>query len=717
VPVCGQVRHLQLPDAETQASFLRRRTSDRLDAWESCGASTTVLSWLRDGYTLPFASPVQPFNQGVSLTRLAPDARAFIMKELQRCFNTGALEPATCSDYITKAFLVPKAGSPGKYRLVLDFRWLNSHLHHLSCRYETLKVLRDVLETNDYMFSLDISDGFHCVPIAERDRKFLTFNIEGVGLIQCAALPFGLTCSPYVFTKCMRVLVEAVRSPMRAMERGEEARLKRQALLPQAAPPHAHGSAYLPPHRRAAQQPPPPRPPGAARPALRDLLRRHRETMRRGVRVLPYVDDFLFMCRTLLGALRARDYVDDLLDLLGLARSLTKGVRDPCQQLIHLGLGVNSAAMVYFLPEARRVKIATAAREILSQSSGSNSLISERRLRGFCGLAQSVYLAVPPVPLFLRSLYDTLAGDHPSGKVRLGHQARRDLNWFANIPDKWEQRPIQRRPETAVVWTDASKSGWGGVAEVNGERYEAKGFWQPHERLLHINVLEMRAKWLVTLSCASVLHHRHVRYWGDNTAVTAVATKWASRSPVLMDETRMLFQVLDSLDASNAEFWLSTHLNVDADRLSREDDRSDWQLHPGVFRDLDARWGPHTVDRFATENNAQLARFNSAWCQPSSEGVDAFAQTNWATERNWCNPPWALLPRLVQLLRATGAAATVIAPDWPAQAWYQQLTEMASTTLRYDAQPDLFLPGSSSQPVGAARWGVVAFKVPARRRR
>ncbi len=90
----------------------------------------------------------------MSCQNLTPDARAFLLAELQRCFNTGALEPATSSNYVTKAFLTPKAGSPGKWRLVLDFRHLNDHLHTLSCHYETLKTLRDVLEKNDYLFSL-----------------------------------------------------------------------------------------------------------------------------------------------------------------------------------------------------------------------------------------------------------------------------------------------------------------------------------------------------------------------------------------------------------------------------------------------------------------------------------------------------------------------------------------------------------------------------------
>jgi hypothetical protein len=73
-----------------------------------------------------------------------------------------------------------------------------------------------------------------------------------------------------------------------------------------------------------------------------------------------------------------------------------------------------------------------------------------------------------------------------------------------------------------------------------------------------------------------------------------------------------------------------------------------------------------------------------------------------------------LLPRLASLLRKTGAAATVVAPDWPAQAWHHQLSSMASDIVQ---RPDLFRPGrlGGQQSVGQPRWDAVAFRVPLRR--
>jgi trans-aconitate methyltransferase len=56
-------------------------------------------------------------------------------------------------------------------------------------------------------------------------------------------------------------------------------------------------------------------------------------------------------------------------------------------------------------------------------------------------------------------------------------------------------------------------------------------------------------------------------------------------------------------------------------------------------------------------------------------------------------PPWPLLPNLVQKLRQSGAAATIVAPRWTRKAWHQVLTEMASEELIVAPRRELFQPG------------------------
>ena len=625
----------------------------------------------------------------IGLRLPTPEQRAWLLPELQRALLTGAIEPATCSAFVTKAFLVPKPGQPGKWRLVIDLRHVNWFLLEQSCRYETLASARDMFRRGDFMFSLDLQDGYHCVAIHPADRKYLTFEVAGVGRFQCSALPMGLGPSALVFTKTMRAFVAALRSPMQVLQ-SYEAR--------QHAAAHKAGG-YVPPHRRRA-----------AAPTLRSLLPLHATVMRSGVRTLPYMDDFACAMASLAASLSARAFVEALLDLLGLARNVKKGTWEPTQRLKHLGLGVDTIVMSFFLPEERQLKLEAASSGMLAQANSCSSLVPRRRLAGFVGLAASCILAVPLARHHLRALHDAIgSGPRWDGKVRLDALARESLAWFARLRPQHTFRPLLMAAATAEVWTDASLRGWGAVVMVDGSRLTARGRWTSEEAAVayasgDINLLEMRAKALTVEACARRLAGRHVHFWGDNKAVTCVATSGSSRSRALMHETRALFTLLDAYNIRNTESWLSTLLNHEADLLSREADDGGLLLSPALSRRLLAAT-PHTVDRFATEWNALLPRWNSRHLHPRSAGADAFAQTDWGAGRSWCHPPVALLPRLASLLRENGASATVVAPDWPAAAWYLELRSLAR---RMQRVPAARAPYASP---AAAAWGCVVFTI------
>jgi hypothetical protein len=59
------------------------------------------------------------------------------------------------------------------------------------------------VKRGDWAISFDLEDGFHAIPIHPDDRKYFTFFIGGK-VCQFAALPFGWTLSPFIFTKVMR---------------------------------------------------------------------------------------------------------------------------------------------------------------------------------------------------------------------------------------------------------------------------------------------------------------------------------------------------------------------------------------------------------------------------------------------------------------------------------------------------------------------------------
>jgi hypothetical protein len=71
----------------------------------------------------------------------------------------------------------------------------------------------------------------------------------------------------------------------------------------------------------------------------------------------------------------------------------------------------------------------------------------------------------------------------------------------------------------------------------------------------------------------------------------------------MMTELRRLWYLLDTNDINIRPRYIYLAANIWADTLSRELDTKVWQLNPRVFARLQAQWGPHSIDRFASMLN------------------------------------------------------------------------------------------------------------------
>ena len=101
-------------------------------------------------------------------------------------------------------------------------------------------------------------------------------------------------------------------------------------------------------------------------------------------------------------------------------------------------------------------------------------------------------------------------------------------------------------------------------------------------------------------------------------------------------------------------------------------------LHPGVFQELNVKWGPFDMDLFAAHHNAQLSRFFSYRLDPLAEAVDALNQT-WTAMHPYAFPQFILLGRVLQKIwREKIHQAVLIAPIWPNQHWFPLFLESVS---------------------------------------
>jgi hypothetical protein len=122
----------------------------------------------------------------------------------------------------------------------------------------------------------------------------------------------------------------------------------------------------------------------------------------------------------------------------------------------------------------------------------------------------------------------------------------------------------------------------------------------------------------------------------DNQAVVVVLSHLTSRSLAMMGELRKLWELIDTNNIIIRALYSIHGQQIWADKLSRETDMDDWQLNPRIFTYMDSLWGPHSIERFATQGNSQFPRYNSRWRDPTSEAVDCLHLPDnlWTAETN-----------------------------------------------------------------------------------
>eukprot|EP00873_Tetraselmis_striata_P003708 jgi/Tetstr1/423972/TSEL_014583.t1 len=393
----------------------------------------------------------------------------------------------------------------------------------------------------------------------------------------------------------------------------------------------------------------------------------------RGARILPYVDDFLMLASSEPEALKLRHRVAELLDSLGMQHNPAKGLWEPDRYGQRLGVDIDTATGYFHAPADKLQRLARQAKHLLHRAAREARWLRSCN-RSLGGLHICTWQSRPRA-FYLRELHN-LVGSKWGGRVSMTHQLRHDLQWWTAVPTQSNGRPIHRPLETAYMHCDNSGYGWGVFHSI-----------LPH------------------LAGRRVLLHE------DDQAVCNVLAGITSRSPEMMAELRKLWHRLDSNGVHIRARYIRSAANVLADRLSRHLDSDDWQSGPVLFAELEAMWGAHSVDGFASAMNAMLPRYNAAKLDPGCEAVDSrhLSDAEWRRENSYCNPPWPLLPDLVQKLRQSGAAAAVVAPRWEGKVWHHALTEMAVTERVVLPRRDLFRPGrrAGCDMPGALRWAGV----------
>ena len=227
----------------------------------------------------------------------------------------------------------------------------------------------------------------------------------------------------------------------------------------------------------------------------------------------------------------------------------------------------------------------------------------------------------------------------------------------------------------------------------------------------------------LTRAHVASLRHKKVKVFTDNENASRIVSVGSPKQH-LQCLALDIFQLCLVNDIQIDAQWIPRDANVRAHLLSRFVDKDDWSLNCKIFAQLDSRWGPHSVDRFASHYNVQLSRFNSRFLSPGCCAVNGLSQ-DWHDD--WLCPPVSIIVDVIRHTRARRAVRTLIVPEWPSAFFWPLLKPRPSRfasfvvdVVRLPRRSDLIIPdpgqkifyrGKPSVFFGCPKFSMLALRI------
>ena len=430
---------------------------------------------------------------------------------------------------------------------------------------------------------------------------------------------------------------------------------------------------------------------------LRPLVRYWRS---QGIRVVLYIDDGIIAFPSLEVASDAVEGIIQDIRKAGLTVNEKKSRFVPSQRCVWLGFILDFKEGKIFVEQDKLDVLTDDIDRILSLY----PMVKVREVASLVGRILSMARAVGSLArMFTRSLYAAI-GSRMSwyAVVCLDARAKAEMEfWKANVHRLNGHAMWFASSAVRVAYSDASGIGFGGYAVEHADKV-VHGSWTVSEQSRSSTWRELVAVRRVLWEIAPLLVGYCVKWNTDNQNVVRILLA-GSRKDDLQDQAVTIYSICAEHSVRLEPVWVPRDENVYADYVSKLAELDDWSLNPQVFQWLDDIWGPHTVDRFANNVNAQLNRFNSRFWSIGTEAVDAFT-CDWSVDNNWICPPPLLIPRILRHMQNCKAVGTMVVPEWKSAPFWPILcpegcgfAPFVTAWLMLPNEPFTFLPGVQRQ--------------------
>jgi hypothetical protein len=437
--------------------------------------------------------------------------------------------------------------SANKARLVLDCRHINLFLCKFKFRLEDASVAREIFNQGDYLFSFDLTSAYHHVEIFNDHRTYLGFAWHYKG--QYTYFQFNVL--PFGIASAAYVFTKITRVAIKYWRT-------------------------------------------------------------KGFRIVMYLDDGMGGDCTENDAARVSAEIQSVLVSFGFLITQQKCHWKPTQVMSWTGYTWNMISGSLSVSEKRMSKLQRALEITVHKVTSGLTAIRARALASLVGQIISMSAAMGAVVrLKTRYMYNCLVARLGwDSLVYVDHNALSEMFFWQKNMFSVNGRSLR---ETTIceliVYTDASNKGFGGYIKGNDES-ETIGAWHKVESGESSTLREMEALRRVILSNEKSLSGKAVSWRTDSKNAAAIVKQGSTK----LDLQKLAIEIqncCDRCDINLFPMWIPRNENQEADFLSRCSDSDDWQMRTWVFDSLDAIWGPHSVDRFASHFNTKCIRFNS----------------------------------------------------------------------------------------------------------
>jgi ribonuclease HI len=552
---------------------------------------------------------------------------------------------------------VAKKGS-AKFRLVWDGRPVNDYLVCPGFKYETLKQLPEWAQPHDYVFTTDLSAGYHHVDLAADAWPYVSFQWRGV-YYSFTQLPFGLAPACWAFTKITRAVLQHFR------HQG----VRCSGYIDDALWLHQNSDKLAAIQVDVLQL-------FKALGFRVNLIKSHL-TITHEAPYLGMEVDFAA------GVMRVpADKRALLIDMIKSASSNRR--RLPVRTLA--AIKGKLISMHFALGHAAFFFTKAIDQDIASRSSWSAHV----------KLSKACYEELQ----FWLQHFDVFDGTWPMFRS-------------AGFDVTVQMDAAGATPEYVGGWGAVFKSSTSADAHAQGQ-------WLPAESTgASSTALELRAvhNALQSFNLNGQLFQKHVQLVTDS---QNVHTHLSTGRVVAADSVTIAQSIFMYCFQHKIQLhvdWVPREQNVVADALSKLAEDGDFMLSTSMFTRIQSFFGQFSCDLFASATNHQLPQYFSKYFTPDSAGVNAFAQ-KWLG-LCWAHPPYNLIGQVLQYAASCAAAICLLCPVWPAASWWQRLCAadgvfrncVHGVHLLPDDKPILFTGRSGHRLPVVKPWRMLALHV------